>query len=105
MPWRGPRRLSRDARSVLAALVNGQHLKSHREVDGAKRYALHDAANATHTPVAVATVDELRDAGLIAGNMKFPAATYLLTTEGEKVAASLSTSPLRPLLARLFPRR
>ncbi len=109
MPWRVRARLSREAQTVLVALVSGQHLKSHRDLDGAKVYALHDAANRTHTPVAAATVDELRTRGLIVGNMKFPAATYLLTVEGEKVAAALvgqtGGSPLRPLLARLFPRR
>lgn len=102
MSWLARPRLSREAQAVLVALVSGQHLKSHRELDGRKVYALHDAANQSLTPVRAATVDELRDRGLIAGNMKFPAATYLLTHEGEQVAATLSASPLRPVLARLF---
>ena len=105
MPWRAAPRLSREAQTVLAALVSGQHLKSHRDMDGEKLYVLHDAANHSHTPISAATVAELRDRGLIVGNMKFPAATSLLTVEGEQAAAVLSASPRRPLLARLFSRR
>lgn len=98
-------RLGREEKEVLRALVSGYQLKSHRYLDGEKAYALHDTATDATRPVLAATVDRLRDRGLIAGNMKFPAATYMLTIEGERVAASLTTSPLRPLLARLFPGR
>lgn len=96
-------RLGKAEQQVLRALVSGQLLKSHRDLDGRKVYALHDAANTTATPVNAAVVNRLRDRGLIVGNMKFPAATYLLTSTGEQVAASLTPSPFRPLLARLFP--
>jgi hypothetical protein len=96
-------RLGSDEKEVLRALVSGYQLKSHRYLDGQKEYTLHDTATDATRPVTVTTVDRLRDLGLIAGNMKFPAATYMLTTEGERVAASLTSSPLRPLLARLFP--
>lgn len=97
--------LRRQEKEILAALVSGYQLKSHRYLDGQKEYTLHDTSTNATQPVHVATVDRLRDLGLIVGNMKFPAATYMLTTEGERVAASLTTSPLRPLLARLFPGR
>lgn len=97
-------RLSRAEQHVLAALVSGHHLKSHRYLDGSKCYALHDAANSTDEPVAAATVDKLRARGLIAGNMKFPAATYLLTTQGAEVAQALTQSPLNPLFARMLPK-
>jgi predicted MarR family transcription regulator len=97
--------LGKAEQQVLAALVSGQHLKSHRYLDGRKVYALHDVANTQDIPVAATVVDHLRDLGLIAGNMKFPAATYLLTPAGERVAASLTQTPFRPLLARLFPGR
>jgi hypothetical protein len=97
--------LRRQEKEILAALVSGYQLKSHRYLDGQKEYRLHDTATDATQPVHVATVDRLRDLGLIVGNMKFPAATYMLTTEGERVAASLTTSPLHPLLARLFPGR
>jgi hypothetical protein len=95
-------RLRSEEKEVLRALVSGYQLKSHRSMDGEKVYTLHDTATDATKPVLVATVDRLRDLGLIASNMKFPAATYLLTAEGERVAASLTASPLRPLLARLF---
>jgi hypothetical protein len=95
-------RLRSEEKEVLRALVSGYQLKSHRYLDGEKVYTLHDTATDATQPVPVAAVDRLRDLGLIAGNMKFPAATYLLTAEGERVAASLTTSPLRPILARLF---
>ena len=98
-------RLGSEEKDVLRALVSGYQLKSHRYLDGQKEYTLHDTASDATSPVHVATVDRLRDLGLIVGNMKFPAATYMLTTEGERVAVSLTTSPLRPLLARLFPGR
>lgn len=98
-------RLSKAEQHVLAALVSGRHLKSHRYLDGTKHYALHDAAYHTSEPVDGATVDKLRERGLIAGNMKFPAATYLLTPHGAAVAESLAQAPLKPLLARMIPRR
>ncbi len=97
--------LGKAEKHVLSALVSGQHLKSHRYLDGRKVYALHDAANTQDSPVAASVIDHLRALGLIVGNMKFPAATYLLTPEGERVAASLTQSPFRPLLARVFPGR
>jgi hypothetical protein len=95
-------RLGRQEKEVLRALVSGYQLKSHRTLDGKKSYALHDTATDATRPVSTATVEHLRERGLIAGNMKFPAATYMLTIEGERVAASLTSSPLRPILARLF---
>jgi hypothetical protein len=96
-------RLGRQEKEVLRALVSGHTLKSHRYLDGQKLYILHDTATDAARPVDVATVERLRQRGLIAGNMKFPAATYILTTDGERVAASLTSAPLRPLLARRFP--
>lgn len=98
-------RLGRQEKDILRALVSGYQLKSHRYLDGEKVYTLHDTGTDATQPVLVATVVRLRDRGLIVGNMKFPAATYLLTAEGERVAASLTTSPFRPILARLFPGR
>jgi hypothetical protein len=99
------RRANQEEKAVLRALVSGYQLKSHRYLNGQKEYTLHDTATDATRPVQAATVDRLRDAGLIVGNMKFPAATYMLTINGERVAASLTPSPLRPLLARLFPGR
>ena len=99
------RAAEREAKEVLRALVSGYELKSHRYLDGRKVYTLHDTATDATRPVHVATIDHLRERGLIIGNMKFPAATYMLTSEGARAAASLTASPLHPLLARLFPGR
>jgi len=96
-------RLGDAEKQVLAALVRGSRLRSHRYLDGAKVYRLHRLDDDAGDEVPAAVVDRLRDRGLIAGNMKFPAATYLLTAKGERIAASLTTSPLRPILARFFP--
>jgi hypothetical protein len=95
-------RLGREEKEILRALVSGYQLKSHRELDGNKFYSLHNTSDDTTQSVSTASVERLRDLGLIAGNMKFPAATYLLTAEGERMATSLTTSPFRPILARLF---
>lgn len=98
-------RLGREEKSILRALVSGYQLKSHRYMDGQKVYTLHNTSDDSTQPVPVASVERLRDLELIAGNMKFPAATYLLTAKGARVAASLTTTPLRPILSRLFPSR
>lgn len=96
-------RLGSEEKTVLRALVSGYHLQSHRYLDGQKVYTLHNTAGDATEPIHPSTVAHLRDLGLIAGNMKFPSATYILTGEGERIAASLTDSPLHPLLARLFP--
>jgi hypothetical protein len=96
--------LRSEEKAILRALVSGYQLKSHRELDGRKFYSLHNTHDDSTQSVTVASIERLRDLGLIAGNMKFPTATYLLTAEGERVAVSLTTSPLRPILARLFSR-
>ena len=87
-------------KQVLAALVCGSRLRSHRYLDGVKCYRLHRLEDDAGEEVPAAVVDRLRQRGLIAGNMKFPAATYLLTEKGETVAASLVADPLHPLIAR-----
>jgi hypothetical protein len=98
-----PARLGRHEQHTLRALVSGFQLKSHRYLDGQKVYTLHDTATDATYSVDAATVDRLRDLGLIVGNMKFPAATYMLTEEGARVASALTASPFKPILARLFP--
>jgi hypothetical protein len=95
-------RLSAGEKSVLRALVSGSRLQSHRELDGGKRYSLHALTGEADQPVSAAVVERLRTSGLIESNMKFPAATYLLTSEGAKVAASLTHNPLHPLISRML---
>lgn len=96
-------RLAAREKAVLAALVSGSRLQSHRHLDGRKEYALHGLDD-TAQPVAPTVVERLRDAGLIESNMKFPAATYLLTAKGQQVASLLTPTALRPLIARSVPR-
>jgi hypothetical protein len=92
-------RLAAREKAVLAALVSGSRLQSHRHLDGRKEYALH-ALDGSAQPLEAAVVERLRGRGLIESNMKFPAATYLLTAKGQQLAATLTTTPLHPLISR-----
>ncbi len=93
-------RLGEGEKAILAALVRGCRLRSHRYLDGVKVYRLHRLDDDAGEEVPAAVVERLRERGLIAGNMKFPAATYLLTAPGEQIAAALVADPLRPLIVR-----
>jgi hypothetical protein len=80
-------KLTPERRHVLEALSQGCTLKAHRTVDGAKTHLLHPLEGA---PVVVdtAVVTWLADHDFIRSNMKFPAATYLLTEQGLAVLRS-----------------
>lgn len=65
-------------RDLLEAMRDGATLKVHRELDGQKIHLLHPLAG-DPLPIPAGLVDSLRDRGLIQSNLKFPAATYLLT--------------------------
>lgn len=93
-------RLHADEQRILAALVQGSRLRSHRYLDGVKVYRLHRPEDDAGEEVPAALVERLRARGLIAGNMKFPSATYLLTALGERTAAALVADPLHPVTAR-----
>lgn len=95
-----PGRVSARERALLVALVHGAHLKAHRTLDGDKSYRLHRADGSILETVAPADVERLRHAGLIVGNMKFPAATYLLTPAGLALAQRHSPDAQRPLTPR-----
>ena len=97
----GVNSLSPDQASVLRALAAGYHLKSHRYLDGEKVSRLHAASGQAVCTVSAADVAALEAQGYIAGNMKFPAAVYLLTEQGARVAATLAKSPANPLNVRL----
>jgi len=84
---------------VLQALIDGATLKAHRYLDGAKLYKLHSLAGPAE-PVERETVDFLKKHRLIKSNMKFPAATYLLTDKGAKAAGSVAQTDSGPLSAR-----
>ncbi len=94
MNWVGRRRALRPKRGPLtpaqgqhlAAMLQGQSLKSHRDIDGRKVYKLHDLEG-TSVVIAPDRVESLRQAGYMETNHKFPVATYWLTESG-KAAAS-----------------
>jgi hypothetical protein len=79
-------RLNGEQRRILAALQAGCYLKIHRTLDGAKVYRLHCPADGeTGGEVLPApAVDALERHGYLQSNMKFPAATLLLTERGAR---------------------
>lgn len=74
-------------RTLLRAMLDGATLKAHRELDGQKIHLLHPL-NGDPQPVSPALVESLRDLGLIQSNLKFPAATYVLTEKALDVLSS-----------------
>ncbi len=66
---------------ILRAMLDGATLKAHRTLDGAKTYILHPLDGPDEI-VDRAAVEALKQRGLIASNLKFPAATYVLTEYG-----------------------
>ena len=94
-------KLSETQKKVLQALITGSTLKSHRYLDGRKTYQLHSLAGRTET-IRWTTVQALVDRGLIDSNKKFPAATYLLTEKGRRVAEGLAETANKPLSAKNF---
>lgn len=89
--------LSFAERSLLRALLSGQHLRADRTLDGGKECRLHDTRGVPQAVVAADVVERLREAGLVGSNLKFPGASYLLTDAGVRIASRLTDSPLRPL--------
>lgn len=73
---------------MLLAMGEGATLKSHRFLDGEKVYRLHSLDGERVESVEQVMVESLRELGLIVGNMKFPAGTYLLTDKGKKAIKS-----------------
>lgn len=95
-------RLSAPQRTLLIALQAGDRLKVQRTRDGAKRYRLHARDDAAVVEVAATVVDGLLRAGLIESNMKFPAATFLLTDKGLAVVTTITGSEQTPIGPRNF---
>ncbi len=56
----------------------GELLRSHRDIDGNKTFRLHQTGGQWR-PVGADDVHQLRAAGLIDSNKKFPVATFWLT--------------------------
>ncbi len=99
--WLTPRRkgakdeLEPAQAALLVALQQGAVLKVHRTVDGDKVHRLHQAG-AADQEIDGALVVALADQGLVQSNMKFPAATFLLTDKGAAVATHLSGASVEP---------
>jgi hypothetical protein len=74
-------KLSPVQRHILRAMVDGATLKAHRTLDGEKVHRLHPLSGAPEV-VDARVVESLRELGLIQSNLKFPAATYVLTERG-----------------------
>jgi parvulin-like peptidyl-prolyl isomerase len=81
--------------ALLMKLQQGAVLKVHRTVDGDKVYRLHQTG-APDQEIAAALVATLTDRNLLQSNMKFPAATFLLTDKGVAVARQLSSATVEP---------
>lgn len=74
-------------RDLLKAMLEGATLKVHRDLDGTKEHLLHPLQGEPQ-PVPAALVESLRDLDLIQSNLKFPAATYILTDKAIKMVSS-----------------
>lgn len=75
-------------RALLRAMLDGAALKVHRDLDGHKMHLLHPLTGEP-SPVSAELVESLRVHGLIQSNLKFPAATYVLT---DRALAALDAS-------------
>ncbi len=67
---------------LIGHLGSGSTLKSHRFLDGQKRYTLY-GPDEEQTDVAWKQVQRLLRLKIITTNQKFPAATFLLTNKGQ----------------------
>jgi hypothetical protein len=84
-----PISITQAQRDLLRAMRDGATLKVHRDLDGHKTHLLHPLSG-EQWPVSAELVESLRVLDLIQSNLKFPAATYILT---ERALAALATSP------------
>jgi len=84
-------RLSSADYELMSQLSHGWTLKSHRNIDGEKRYALYDLEGG-ESAVEYAQVQKLLKLKIISTNQKFPAATFLLTNLGQKLTKNKSLS-------------
>jgi hypothetical protein len=75
-------------RDLVRAMRDGATLKVHRDLDGHKTLLLHPLAG-DPLPIPADLVESLRGAGFIQSNLKFPAATYVLTDRALDALATL----------------
>jgi len=81
---------------VLAALLHGSCLKVHRTLDGDKIYRLATPDQAHSEEIGAEIAAALEQKNLIASNMKFPAATFLLTDKGVLLATQATNATATP---------
>src|SRR6185295_2126741 len=81
--------LSDAHRDVLRALAEGIVLKGHRNIEGEKVYKLHAMDGSEIEVISPDVVEFLKEEKLIHSNMKFPAASFLLTDKGRQIASEL----------------
>ncbi len=81
-------RLAPPQRHILRAIRDGATLKVHRTLDGEKTHRLYPLAGEPET-VERGLVESLVTLGLIQSNLKFPAATYVLTNAGVQALAHM----------------
>ena len=94
--------LSAAHKHILCALARGSRLQDHRDLDGGKIYKLHPLDDAPSMLIPAASVTYLQRYKLLESNMKFPAATYLLTDKGAALAATLTATQTLPLASRNY---
>ncbi|MCB0064087.1 MAG: hypothetical protein KDE19_18315 [Caldilineaceae bacterium] len=99
--WWHKRRATED-HVLLSALIAGAVLKAHRTMNGTKTHKLHCAGQPPQL-VNKQVVRRLESQHLIQSNMKFPAATYLLTEQGAVLARQLVGVQEEPLTVRVQP--
>lgn len=85
----------------MAALAQGATLKVHRTMDGDKSYALYTLDDAIKRQISGSIVGSLARKRLIASNMKFPAATFLLTERGVNIVESMGKSKSTAVASRI----
>ena len=73
----GDVRLTASQRSLWEAVQRGDVLKVHRTLDGDKTHILHPLDRSPARLIAARDVEALVRNGLVASNMKFPAATFV----------------------------
>ena len=94
-------KLSPNQEKLLLDIATGGTLKAQRDLEGNKRYWLRELNGEQHA-ILDQDIEILKRAQLIDSNMKFPAATYLLTDNGSRFVERLTGSRTKPLFTRNY---
>jgi hypothetical protein len=95
-------RLTPEQSRVLVALLHGSCLRVHRTPDGDKVFRLAAPDNACSEEIPGSVASALEQQGLVASNMKFPAATFLLTEKGQGLVTTWGDDAVLPLGPRNY---